>query len=61
MLFSFMKSNACKLMFLPLMQLGIDTVPVLLQKGISSFADELLPVLERLEHLKEVKLIYVLY
>ena len=32
MLFSFMKSNACKLMFLPLMQLGIDTVPVLLQK-----------------------------
>jgi len=32
MLFSFMKSNTCKLMFfLPLMQLGIDTIPVLLQ------------------------------
>lgn len=30
-------------------------------KGLSSFSDELLPVLERLEHLKEVKLIYVLY
>ena len=29
MLFSFMKNNACELMILHLMQLGIDTIPVL--------------------------------